>query len=264
MVRQLPRLARLCALVAAGLAAPAAFAGDCRLDSPAHRVTVIELYTSEGCSSCPPADRWFSGLPQAGVSAEHAVLLAYHVDYWNPLGWPDRFSQAQFSERQRTVAARNRASFIYTPQVVVDGRDFRRWRGGVRDELAAINHQPARATIRAAIEGADRQWRLRGEAALAANAGDGRAQAWIAVFENGLSTEVRAGENAGARLAHDRVVRELAGPFAIGADGRATLDHRITLKPGWNAGRIGIAVFVERSDSGEILEAAARYPLCES
>jgi hypothetical protein len=73
-------------------------AGECRLKSPAHRVAVIELYTSEGCNSCPPVDRWFSGLPQQGISPEPAVLLAFHVDYWNQLVWPDRFSLPQFSD----------------------------------------------------------------------------------------------------------------------------------------------------------------------
>ena len=67
-------------------------ASECRLESPEHRITLVELYTSEGCNSCPPADRWLSGLPHHGVSPDIAVLLAFHVDYWNQLGWPDRFS----------------------------------------------------------------------------------------------------------------------------------------------------------------------------
>src|ERR1700675_951558 len=89
-----------------GAAAPPAHAADCSLHSPPHRVAVLELYTSEGCSSCPPADRWLSSLPQRGVTPDNAVLLAFHVDYWNQLGWPDRFSQPGFSQRQRVIAAR--------------------------------------------------------------------------------------------------------------------------------------------------------------
>ena len=100
-------------------------AEECSPESPAHRVTVIEIYTSEGCNSCPPADRWFSGLPQQGVSPDVADLLAFHVDYWNQLGWPDRFSRATFSDRQRDVATRASRGVIYTPQLLVDGRDFR-------------------------------------------------------------------------------------------------------------------------------------------
>ena len=264
MVRATQKLVGLCALAICTVASPA-LAGDCRLDSPAHRVTVIELYTSEGCSSCPPADRWFSGLAKDGVSLQHAVLLAYHVDYWNSLGWPDRFSKPQFSDRQRAVATRNRASVFHTPQVVVDGRAFRRWRGGsLRATLAAINRQPARAAIRADIQRTESAWRVQGEAVLTERTGRDRTQAWIAVFENGLSTQVKAGENAGARLEHDRVVRQLAGPFPLGTDGRVTLDQRITPAPDWNIERLGIAVFVERIDSGEVLEAVAKYPVCDA
>lgn len=238
-------------------------AGECRLDSSAHRVTVVELFTSEGCSSCPPADRWFSGLPQDGISAENAVLLAYHVDYWNQLGWPDRFSRPQFSDRQRAVAKRSGTGFIYTPQVTVDGRDFRQRlsTGSLRAKLAGINREPGQARIKADIRRSAPELRIVGEVELA-DAGNGNAQVWIAAFENGLATHVKAGENAGARLNHDYVVRELAGPFPIGAGERARLDHRIKVAADWNPERLGIAIFVEQADTGKVLEAASRYPLC--
>ena len=241
-------------------------AGECRLDSPAHRVTVVELYTSEGCSSCPPADRWFGGLQQQGISAGNAVLLAYHVDYWNQLGWPDRFSRPQFSDRQRKVAARGGAGFIYTPQITVDGRDFReRYSlGSLRGRLGAINREAGKAKIRAQIGGMAPELRISGDVELAGAARDGSAQVWIAAFENGLSTHVKAGENAGARLNHDYVVRELAGPFPLNAGGRATLDHRLKLNPDWNPERTGVAIFVELTETGEILGAVAKYPFCTS
>lgn len=241
-------------------------AGECRLDSPAHRVTVIELFTSEGCSSCPPADRWFSGLAQQGISAQNAVLLAYHVDYWNQLGWPDRFSRAQFSDRQRKVAARGGAGFIYTPQLTVDGRDFRHRysTGTLRAKLAVINREPGKARIRARLQGPAPGLHIEGEVELLGATTGRNAHVWIAAFENGLSTHVKAGENAGARLNHDYVVRELAGPFPVGSGGRTTLDYRLKVNPDWDRERTGIAIFVEWSDTGEILEATARYPLCAS
>lgn len=240
-------------------------AGECRIESTAHRVTVVELYTSEGCSSCPPADRWFGNLPQQGVSAENAILLAYHVDYWNQLGWPDRFSRSQFSDRQRKVAARGGAGFIYTPQLTVDGRDMRQRHSteALRTKLAAINREPGQARIKADIRGSAPELRIGGEVELA-DAGTRNAQVWIATFENGLSTHVKAGENAGTRLNHDYVVRELAGPFQIGASGRTKLDYRLQVDPDWNPDRTGIAIFVERSDTGEVLAVTAKYPLCPS
>jgi hypothetical protein len=244
-------------------ASMAAGAGECRLDGASHRVTVVELYTSEGCSSCPPADRWLSGLAGQGVTPESAVLLAWHVDYWNQLGWPDRFSQPAFSERQRRAAAHAGAGFVYTPQVIVDGRDFRPLgTGRLRERLARINGEEAGVRIEAGIRVEGRALAVQGTVAAVGPAP--AARTWIAVFENGLSTQVRAGENAGARLNHDYVVRRLGGPFAPDARGRMVIDWRTDLPEEWNAERMGIAVFVEDAATGSVLGAAARSPLCRS
>jgi hypothetical protein len=241
-------------------------AGECRLESPEHRITLVELYTSEGCNSCPPADRWLSGLPQEGVSPDIAVLLAFHVDYWNQLGWPDRFSRPAFTDRQRDVAARASSGVIYTPQLVVDGRDLRQGYNTehLRAKLAAINREKGQAEIRADIRSSANEVRISGEVHVLGASNAKGAQTWIAAFENGLSSRVTAGENAGKRLNHDYVVRDLAGPFLIGPDGRIPLEHRIKLQSDWNPQRMGIAIFVERRDTGQVLEATARYPLCSS
>jgi hypothetical protein len=255
--------------IAAALACidvPVSDAGVCRLQSPAHRVSIMELYTSEGCNSCPPADRWFSGLPQQGISPDVAVLLAFHVDYWNRLGWSDRFSQASFTGRQREVARRASRGVVYTPQLVLDGQDLRHAYNveQLRSKLAVINAERARAKIQANVSSSANEVRISGEVDVFSPAPGKGEQVWIASFENGLSSRVTAGENAGKRLDHDYVVRELAGPFSIGADGHAKLEHRIKLQSDWSAERIGIAIFVERRDTGEVLEAIAVYPLCSS
>ena len=243
-----------------------AIAGECHLESPAHRATVIELYTSEGCNSCPPVDRWFAGLAKEGISPETAVLLAFHVDYWNQLGWPDRFSRSEFSDRQRDVAARHGSGVIYTPQITLDGRDFRQRYNldSLRGKLVAINQEKAQARIRADLFSSATELRISGEVDILAGYGGKSVQIWIAAFENGLSSRVTAGENAGSRLDHDYVVRELAGPFPIGTGNHTPLEHRMKLHSDWNAQRMGVAIFVERSDTGEILEATAKYPLCSS
>ena len=255
---------RTAVILALAMACLEAVAAECRLDSPMHRVALVELYTSEGCSSCPPADRWLSGLPEQGVRPDNAVLLAFHVDYWDQLGWLDRFSSPRFSERQRQAAARSAAGFVYTPQVMVGGRDFRaaRSRTGLERRLAGINRSAAGARIRSHVQDGAAAWWVTGEVALADAEQAPAAQLWIAVYENGLSTEVRAGENAGARLHHDYVVRSLAGPFAIPANGRATFDHRIAVDPGWSLDRAGLALFVQHAGTGEVLQAVSRHPVC--
>src|SRR5215218_3837153 len=109
-----------CLVVRTGIAA------ECTATSARHRVPLLELYTSEGCDSCPPADRWISSLASRGYGSDRVVVLAFHVDYWDRLGWPDRFAQTRFTERQRAINDRNRSRVIYTPQLVLNGKDYRR------------------------------------------------------------------------------------------------------------------------------------------
>jgi len=96
----------------------------CAAASGASRASLLELYTSEGCSSCPPADRWLSGLRGRDDLLGRLVPLAFHVDYWNDLGWEDRFAKPEYSARQGSISRRNRSRSVYTPQFVLDGRDW--------------------------------------------------------------------------------------------------------------------------------------------
>src|SRR5215208_4087318 len=111
-------LSAACALAGSGSAL--ASTALCKAESPATLTPVIELYTSEGCSSCPPADRWLSTL-KTGDGNARAVVQAFHVGYWDYIGWIDRFASPAFTERQRQIARRNGQSGIYTPQVVRNG-----------------------------------------------------------------------------------------------------------------------------------------------
>jgi hypothetical protein len=248
------------------LAAPAAaHAEPCTLQSTAHRVTILELYTSEGCSSCPPADRWLSSLPQRGVGPNAAVLLAFHVDYWNRLGWPDRFSQTRFSQRQHDVAERNRSRQVYTPQLLLDGRNLRAGTlpDDLTDRLRAINVEPARAVIRAGIVHRPSALQLNVDAEVLAPTARANADVWLAAFENGVSSAVARGENAGVRLNHDFVVRELVGPFSMPNDGRRHVEQRIETAPDWDLRRTGLAVFVQDRNNGDVLQAASMFPICQ-
>ena len=177
----------------------AAAAPPCEARSAAQPPTVIELYTSEGCSSCPPADRWLSALP---VSA--AVLpLAFHVDYWDALGWRDRFASPAHTERQRQWQAVLGSRFIYTPQVLVQGRDAR----GLPATVTAAT--PPAPTHVPAVHLARSGSRVMAEVTppAAPEAGQRYSGYW-AVLEDGHQTAVGAGENQGARLRHDHVVRQ--------------------------------------------------------
>jgi hypothetical protein len=179
------------------LATPLAGAQQCpaaTVQSGAAVPRVVELYTSEGCSSCPPADRWLSGLKgQPGV-----ITAAFHVDYWNGLGWPDRFSSPAFTDRQRQGIGVNGARYAYTPQIVVNGRDWR------QASLPAASADAARVRL---------AWQRSssGDLKLTAEALPGAPsplRLWWARVEDDHSSRVRAGENRGETLRHDSVVRE--------------------------------------------------------
>ena len=165
----------------------------CEARSGPQRTPVIELYTSEGCSSCPPADQWFSTL-----KGQPVVAQAFHVGYWDYIGWKDRFAQTAFTARQRDIAAQNHLSSIYTPQLVRNGRD---WRGF---QQVLEPSAPARAHISLQRVGQTDGFEARVEPLDAS-------VTWTAywtVTEDGHNSRVKAGENSGAFLQHDFVVRQ--------------------------------------------------------
>jgi hypothetical protein len=245
-------------LAAAALAgasgAAAGAAAMCTATSPAHTVALVELFTSEGCSSCPPADAWMRRLPSAGFDTARVVPLALHVDYWDYIGWKDRFAMARFTERQRTYSALSGVRFVYTPQVVLAGRDYRGWHGGgFERDVRAVNARRARAAISIALEPLEATVSSVRVSVRAKSPVDGAGAAlYVAVYENGLTSEVRSGENSGATLRHDYVVREWIGPITLDADGKAELARTIS-----HAGRGGVAAFVQTQGSGEVLQATA-------
>ena len=230
---------------------------QCELRSPTHRVGLLELYTSEGCSSCPPADRWLSRL-RTTYTEQQVVALAFHVDYWNQLGWPDRFSHSRYTQRQQQVSNRNRADFVYTPQFLLDGKDIRpvNGTGGLSTRLAPLNKERAQARI--ALQATltpGSHIELRGSTRL--DQPDEATETYIALYENALVSQVVAGENMGKTLQHDFVVRALLGPILHNAEGIAKLEHSIPLPSGSHPRALGITVFVQDRRTGMVLQAAA-------
>jgi hypothetical protein len=187
-------------------------ADACRAASPATPLTVVELYTSEGCSSCPPADRWLSGL----VGRTDVLALAFHVDYWDRLGWPDRFADAAKTERQHRLQRAAGAPYVYTPQVVINGRDERRW-------ATARLVPPAAVPIAVALVRDGRR-----VTATIAAAGSAPVAGYWAVLEDGHESRVKAGENRGETLRHDHVVT-LYRPVSAWTPGAASQRFELEL-----------------------------------
>lgn len=244
----------LAALAAAGVHAQP---GACTAASGAGTAALVELYTSEGCSSCPPADRWLSTLRASGLGPDRLVPLALHVDYWDYIGWKDPYARREFSQRQRKLTQLQRLAFVYTPQVMLQGRDFRGWSGSAFDEaVARINAQPARAKLALEILGAQAAaLEVEVSAQLAAGAPKDDAALYLAAYQNRLHSQVNAGENRGRTLSHDYVVLQWEGPFAFGADGRIAERRRLPLLPKARPADSGVVAFVQNRRSAEVLQA---------
>lgn len=193
-----------------------AFAADaCVARSGPRVVPLVELYTSEGCSSCPPADRWLSAQLRDG----QANFLAFHVDYWDDIGWPDRFASAQYSQRQRARVGAVGQSTVYTPQVMVGSSVQASWRSS-SDWRRSIEQarQPSAAALTLRLQPTSTGWQANIGAAPIGTSSQ-PARLWVARYVDAQVSNVRAGENRGETLHHDRVVRQLSGPWALPATG---------------------------------------------
>ncbi len=168
------------------------------LRSGEKQATLLELFTSEGCSSCPPADRWFSTLRSHPRLWQDLVPVAFHVDYWNYLGWDDRFSHPDYARRQRSFKAQGAASAVYTPGVMALGQEWRNWR--------RRPDKPPASTDASGVLSLS----LNGDRIIAqfepTTTATGALELHVAILGFGLQTPVKAGENRGELLQHDFVV----------------------------------------------------------
>ena len=235
-----------CALLT-GAGATFGMPNQCSASSGPSITPVLELYTSEGCSSCPPADKWASEF-----KGKDMVVQAFHVGYWDYIGWVDRFAAPAHTQRQSELAAKNRLRNIYTPQVVVNGRDWPQWRGAQSRISSSRENALTHITLKRL---GDDQF----EAVVTPTGPDGAsAPAWAAywtVTEHGHNSKVKSGENAGEFLKHDFVVRQYtqAGEYKNAATAPQKLGLRsIAATPGHER-QVNLVVF--EPQSGKTLQA---------
>ncbi|QBB70972.1 DUF1223 domain-containing protein [Pseudolysobacter antarcticus] len=219
----------------------------CVAQSPEAQQKVIELYTSEGCSSCPPADHWMSLIkPQA------AIALAFHVDYWDSSGWRDRFDSPRYTARQRDLLGRN-GQTIYTPEVALNGKEWQGWSSGKvpkTDPAASVSIPSLSLQVE---PGNPVQLTLQTQ--LGTNQNDKTWRAYFAITEDDLHTAVKAGENRGKELKHDHVVRAFGGPYALDK-ASAKLDFPANV----SVQNATVVAFVQNTETGVIAQ-AVQQPL---
>ncbi len=230
--------------VGAGTAAPAA-----------GRAVLVELFTSQGCSSCPPADRLLDRL--GGEPGVRIVPLAFHVDYWNHGGWSDPFSRHAWSVRQEEYVRRFALPAEYTPQAVVDGSAqlVGSREADLRNAIAAAAARPA-ADVSLAVERGDRKALVTVRVARPASLVSRRLDLMVALFERDRDTNVAGGENGG-RVLHDAYVVRSLDRAAKLKEGEPASEHAISLsvERGWE--RLGVAAFLQDPKTLDVFGAAA-------
>lgn len=224
-------------------------------EGPGHRggPILVELFTSQGCSSCPPADRLLSKLGEG--SDPDIIPLAFHVDYWDYIGWKDPFSSKEWSQRQEGYARAMGTGRLYTPQLVVDGREHcvGSNRDDVEDLLAAARHRGASSQVNVmgelAADGS--QLHLAVDAKTTSTSAEHDVALMLAVVEDDLETSVQRGENAKKTLHNDHVVRHLRTLLRAEAGRTADLKYNISLdlEPQWQAKNLRLVAFLQDQKS---------------
>ncbi len=217
------------------------------VESGPAQVGLLELYTSEGCSSCPPADRYFSTLRASPALFAELVPVAFHVDYWNYLGWRDRFATSAYSDRQRAHVKAGRGRTVYTPGFFYNGREWREFFGG---DLSDFPPPGEGGQLRVEVDGRKVSVRYQRP-----DNGNQPLTATVAVLGFGLTTDVRRGENRGRTLGHDFVVLGLS-EFALTPSADAAVADGQLPEAEERAADYAVAVWISDARTGAPLQAA--------
>jgi hypothetical protein len=209
------------------------------------RVSLLELYTSEGCSSCPPAEKWMASLLENESLWKNVIPISFHVDYWNYLGWKDPYSSPVFTKRQHAYASEWNTTTVYTPEFVLDGRE---WRGRTLP-LAQTTDSPGHLVVERISPS---EYRV----SFQPQAGFTGGEAHLAILGFDLKSNIRSGENAGRALVHQFVVLDLAQSALAKEGAEWTAILRIPTKP---PGRLALASWITPSGSNAPLQATGGW-----
>ena len=209
------------------------------------RVSLLEVYTSEGCSSCPPAESWLGEFKNQARLWKEIVPVAFHVDYWDGLGWKDRFAKEEYTSRQRAYSAAWGTSSVYTPGFVLDGAEWKGWFNG--SPLPGSGDRPA-GRLEVTIKNQT------ATITFSKNSGGQELEAHLVPMAMDVSSDVRAGENRGRKLAHSFVALDLVSKKLDSKNGELTIDL-----PFDYAAAKAVAVWVTPVGSVKPVQAAGGY-----
>ncbi|MGA2868081.1 MAG: DUF1223 domain-containing protein [Verrucomicrobiota bacterium] len=239
-------------LLVAMFACVAANAAPVVFQSSERQTVLMELYTSEGCSSCPPAESWLSGMKKEPGLWSDFVPVAFHVEYWNYLGWRDKWSSKQFSDRQQNYAAVWGIENIYTPEFVLNGKEWHNWFGfrgapGLSGTITGI--------LKVVSEDTNR-WQASFSPAVGGTTGY---EVNAALLDSELSSYVKAGEDEGRHLNHDFAALTLVKQPLTGKDGGFQGEFTLDITPKATNGRLALAVWVTCAGELEPLQSVGGW-----
>jgi hypothetical protein len=221
---------------------------------------LVELFTSEGCSSCPPADRFLERLDRQPVPGAEMIVLSEHVDYWNHIGWKDPYSARFYSERQSAYARRFSLDSVYTPQMVVDGSsEFVGSNTGLADKAFAKALGVPKIPIHLSLISTDPSASLHARletGRLEPSFGAREGEVYIAIALNRAESQVFSGENAGHKLAHVSVVRSLTKVGVLKPGQGLSQEVQLKVERSLDSGNLRLIAFVQEPRQGRVLGAA--------
>jgi len=219
------------------------------VETGAQQTAVVELYTSEGCSSCPPADQWLEALLETDSDEIDVLALAFHVDYWDYIGWKDRFGSPNYTSRQRQLGANNKQRSIYTPEFFVDGKEARGTRNVLR-QIYAVNETDASIHLKFNVTKDGNRFLL-GLQPRSSVLESKMLHHRYFVYEKNLVSDVTRGENSGETLSHQNVVRYMSRARKLDQNNQ----YSISIDPDWQLENIGVAALVTTPGNESYLQA---------
>ena len=212
------------------------------------KTSLIELYTSEGCSSCPPAEEWLSKMYQKGFKKKNIIPLAFHVTYWDYLGWNDSFAKKIYDQRQRNMVRREGGSTVYTPQLFLNGKTLRSV-SSLKSQLSKTRKIPAQASIQSVTSETTDDFIVDVSVDSMKGLVGSTVQVNIVGYQNNINSSIKAGENKGNNALHQYVVREIK---TVLLDLKKANNKRFAFKKDDVTDWSGFVIFLEAN--GEVVQ----------
>jgi len=234
------------------------FAGEtCSKSSPVHTIALLELYTSEGCDSCPPADKAVQQLQViTGLTSDEVIPIALHVNYWDYIGWKDPYAQVLHTQRQQDLARLSHARGVYTPGFFINGHELQNWRTDLINDIKNINQQQALANVRLSVSNVTQRLLQVETESSSQQAGVFH----VVLIENSLVSNVKAGENKDAVLRHDAVVRSWANSIKLMPGIKHKESVELVIPTQSNRKKLAVVGFIE-NQNGEVMQSLL-LPFC--